>query len=417
MPIMRQGSALAVLAMPLLLILALAGCPPHQFATLGEAAGGVTVIQRCSGAGGMVVLLVDPDLPYNVRAGLDQFETDLCSDGYSVLECLSGFSNPVEVRDYLAGVYAETGQQLVCAMLFGDVPYAYQWFQFVYTNPQIPPDVYEVISYQYYADLDGTFGTSPGYVSPGGHAYSYDVHSGAVDWELWIGVFPLYKESYSATADALLRYFERNHAYRTGQCTLPRAFLEITEHHSATTQQEHNQILGWLTNGQYAWTPFSSALNAEFYFDSTAVGMTAWQGYGRVSAGAADFTVTGTHGSGLIDTAWVESHAVNTVFFWSDGCAVANLDQPNNFLTAVLYSPTSQVLMAKGTTNNSGGMGTNSNGFFGHNIATSLSQGAAFGQAVLDHVNVPLIYPWSDGREFHYATPVFLGDPTLRLRP
>ena len=50
-----------------------------------------------------------------------------------------------------------------------------------------------------------------------------------------------------------------------------------------------------------------------------------------------------------------------------------DLDHADNFLTSTLYSPTSDVLIAKGTTNDSGGMGNNSNGFFGHNIATALA--------------------------------------------
>ena len=80
----------------------------------------------------------------------------------------------------------------------------------------------------------------------------------------------------------------------------------------------------------------------------------------------------------------------------------------------MLYSQTSDVLIAKGTTNNSGGMGTNSNGFFGHNIATSLADTETFGDAIIGHVNVPLIAPWSSNREFHFGSVVVLGDPTLR---
>jgi hypothetical protein len=74
------------------------------------------------------------------------------------------------------------------------------------------------------------------------------------------------------------------------------------------------------------------------------------------------------------------------------------------------------VLVAKGTTNNSGGMGNNRNGFYGRNVATALSQGDGFGAAIRSHVNVPLIYPWNEDREFHFATSVVLGDPTLKLR-
>jgi hypothetical protein len=42
-------------------------------------------------------------------------------------------------------------------------------------------------------------------------------------------------------------------------------------------------------------------------------------------------------------------------------------------------------------------------------------EGKSFGQAMLEHVNVPLLSPWSGDRESHYAVQVILGDPTLTL--
>jgi hypothetical protein len=73
------------------------------------------------------------------------------------------------------------------------------------------------------------------------------------------------------------------------------------------------------------------------------------------------------------------------------------------------------VLVAKGTTNDSGGMGNNTNGYFGANVATALSQQLSLGEAILSHVNVPLVKPWADSREFQIATTSVLGDPSLRL--
>ena len=46
-----------------------------------------------------------------------------------------------------------------------------------------------------------------------------------------------------------------------------------------------------------------------------------------------------------------------------------------------------------------------------------MDNGEGVGEAILDHVNVPLIPPWSDSREFHFGTAILLGDPTLELRP
>jgi len=377
--------------------------------------------QVCFGGDRVVALLVDPAFVDGIRAGLDQFESDLCDDGYTVVERRSGLTSPPDIRGYLADLYLQTEQRLVGAILIGGLPHAYQWFTVTYANPNIPPASREVISYQYYADLDGVFAASPGYASPGGHPYSYDVHSGDMDWEIWIGVLPLYRGDSASTVEALDRYFAKNHAYRTGGYDLPRAFLQIHEHSTATTEEEHAQILAGLRSGEYAWTPFSDASNAHIYFNSPPGGLSVEQGYAALSEGVADFTVLDAHGtpaaSGRIDIAWVESNPVRTVFFADLACSAANLDYTENFLTSVLYSPTSMVLVAEGTTSESGGMGTNKNGFYGHNIATVLSRGESFGQAILGHVNVPLLHPWSENREEHFAEQVILGDPTLGLQP
>lgn len=374
----------------------------------------------CGNGATFVALLVDPALAGSIRNGLSRFETDLCNDGYTVIERVSAFSTPSDVRAYLASLYSTTGGKLEGAILIGNLPHAYQWVILASANPSIPSLKEEVISFQYYADLNGSFGASPGYVSPGGHSFSYDIHSGDVNWEIWVGVMPLYKGDYLKSIEAINRYFNKNHAYRTGAYTIPRAFLDIFEFSSAATLQEQNTIMSQLTTGTYAWTPFSNASNAHIYFNSPPGNLSVAQGYAQLSAGAADFTVIDAHGSwlgtGQINIPWVESHPVNTVFFWSNGCAVGDLDHADNFLTSALYSPTSSAVVAKGTTNNSGGMGSNANGFFGHNIATAMSQGKSIGQAILSHVNVPLIYPWSDSREFHTGTTIILGDPTLKLR-
>lgn len=365
-----------------------------------------------------VAILVDPGLLASIRAGLDRFEADLCTAGYNTVEHADGFADPAALRNYLQGLHAQPGRRLVGAILVGDMPHAYQWVVSHSANPEIPDTSEEAISFQYYADLDGTFAKSATYTSPGGHDYSYDLHGGDVGWEIWVGVLPLYKGSRPQTAAAINRYFDKNHAFRTVQLQRPSVFLQINEHFHAATLAEHNSVLAGMASGVYSWTPFSNAPGARLYFDSPPGGLSVTQGYTDMRNGVADFTVTDTHGywgaSGQLTITAVESDPVLTLFFWSNGCAIGDLDHADNFLTSVLYSPTSDVLVAKGTTNNSGGMGNNTDGFFGHNIATALASQDAFGDAVLSHVNVPLVPPWSGDREFHLGTAVILGDPTLR---
>jgi hypothetical protein len=377
-------------------------------------------VAACNGGAPVVSLIVEPVLALGIRANLTRFATDICAQGFSAREKLSTFATPPELRAYLADLHTRTSGSLAGVILIGRLPYAYQYVHATSFNPNIPSTDEEAISFQYYADLDGTFSASPTYRSPGNHTHSYDQHTGPVGWEIWVGVLPQYKGNRATTVSALNRYFDKNHSYRTGGPKPPRALLQVSEHFHATTQQQHDLILQDMKTGTYSWVPFSSAPTARLYFDSPPAGLTVQQAYTALTQGVADFTVADAHGfwgaSGQITIQWVESNPVKTVFFWSNGCAVGDLDHADNFLSSAIYSPTSDVLVAKGTTNNSGGMGNNQNGFFGRNVATSLSQGRTFGQALLDHVNVPLIYPWSLDREFHFGTAIILGDPTLRLR-
>ena len=299
------------------------------------------------------------------------------------------------------------------ALLIGDVPRAYQRVTITYSNPAIPSDHEEVLSFQYYADLNGTFTASPGYVSS--HPFSYDQHEGDLNWEIWVGVLPIYKGSVALSVDAITTYFDRNHAYRTGGPKPPRAFLQVNE--LLSTGSDTTAVAS-LQYGPYAWTPFSNAPGAQLYFNG--VSRTAAQGYSALRAGAADFFVGDSHGNyehaGQLSTASVEAAPLKTTFFWSSGCAIGDLDFPDNILTSIVYAKGSAVLIGKGTTNDSGGMGNNAQGFYGHNVATALAGGASFGDAILAHVNIPLIAPWSASREFHFGTALVIGDPTLRLR-
>ncbi len=365
-----------------------------------------------------VALIVDPGLVDAVRANLDRFEADLCADGYRVIERSLDFAAPPDLRAYLADLYARTQGALEGAIFLGSVPFAYQSVQAESSNPDTKPPVEEVISFQYYSDLDGEFSASAGYRSQGGHEYSFDQHTGEVDWEIWTGVFPLYRGDDAQTVEALNRYFDKNHRYRTGQYAIPEAFRLIGEHYTAATAAEQTNLMNILRSGQYSWTPLSNAPTARIFFNGPTLSVK--DGYADLSAGTADITVTETHGdytmSGMINIDWVESQPVRTVLFWTDGCSVGNLDHPENFLTAIVYSPTSEVLVAKGSTSDSGGLGTNLEGFYGHNVAVRLVAGKNLGQAILGHVNVPLISPWSESREFHFSMLILIGDPTLRFR-
>lgn len=369
----------------------------------------------------IVALVVDQAVWSGTESGRSQFGTDLENDGYQVVEIIVDSTDPPAIRSYLRGLHEASDERLEGVILVGNIPRAYQWVTLTSANPSIPDTEEEVISYQYYSDLDGVFDASPGYESPGGNAYSYDQHTGDVDWEIWVGVLPLLNGDTAQTVTALNQYFDRNHDYRTAGSAQPRSLLLVTEHYQGSTTQEHQDYLTNLQTGQYAWTPWSASGSAQLYFDTPPIPFNIQEGYTALAAGTADFFVGSAHGSpnahGSIGLQWVAENPVATSFFWSNGCAVGKLEVAPNFLTAVLYDTDGSVVVARGTTNNSGGMGTNQEGFFGHNVATKMQAGMSIGEAIVGHVNVPLIAPWDSSREFHYATSVMLGDPSLGVPP
>lgn len=375
-------------------------------------------VTLCDGGRPTVAVLVDAALRPALAATLQRYAADLCGEGYRVWLTEFIGANPPAIREYLAGAWDRSAHTLNGALLVGDIPHAYQYVSAVSANPSIPSLREEVISFQYYADLNGTFSASSGYV--GGHPYSYDVHSGEMNWEIWIGVLPVYKGSITQTTDALLQYFDKNHAYRTGAAKPPRAYVEVNELHNASNPAEEAAIITGMRNGLYSWTPFSNSASASFYFSGVTSGHSIADGYVAARSGVADFVVGDSHGgylaAGQLTLASVEAVPLKTNFFWSSGCAIGDLDRSDNVLTSIVYGKNSAVLIGKGTTNDSGGMGNNTQGFYGHNVATAMTAGASFGNAILAHVNVPLISPWSLSREFHFGTVLIVGDPTLKLR-
>lgn len=245
----------------------------------------------------VILLIVESVLKSEIQSELDQYSEDLCKSGYDVIIMKSEMETPTLVRAYLQDMYQNTEERLIGAILIGNIPYAYQWYRVTYTNPDIPPREDEVISYQYYEDLNGEFKASSGYVSPNGNSYSYDVHQGDLGWEIWVGILPSYGVNRQDTIDNLKKYFAKNHSYRIGAYTIPPGYLEIYEFYTADSKTRHDDILKNIQTGKYAWTPFSNGKNAYIFFDSPTQGLSVDQGYQALSEGFAHFTVTGVHGS------------------------------------------------------------------------------------------------------------------------
>jgi hypothetical protein len=146
----------------------------------------------------LVDVVVNADLYPRIAAELEQYQADLVSAGYSVqVDTMRGMSHSA-LRNHLTGL-----GQLVGAVLVGELPVA--WYEF--EGEEFPLDIY-------FMDLNGTWTDSDG-------DGLYDGHSGNLALEIWVGRLYARPLTWDDEVRLVRRYLAKNHAYRTGQLTLP----------------------------------------------------------------------------------------------------------------------------------------------------------------------------------------------------
>lgn len=161
---------------------------------------------------GLVHVYVDSVTYHEIQANFDQFILDLQADGYSVSVTRSWNQTAEFIRSILQSEYASSG--LVGAIFVGDVPAA--WMEtFLYYRSHFPTDYF-------YMDLDGAWSDhdADGF---------YDNLSGNLEPEIWTGRITPSACVFGDEAELLNRYFEKNHAYRTGSLSLPDRALGYME--------------------------------------------------------------------------------------------------------------------------------------------------------------------------------------------
>ena len=277
---------------------------------------------------------------------------------------------------------------------------------------------------QYYMDLDGEFIQSEEYQPANGKEPCgepiFNIHRGKTDWEIWVSILPPFHGDRDQTLSALIRYFEKNHAYRSGQLQLPRTYLHINGY-DVPTEEEFQTMQQALHEGIYNWTPLARTGDPLIFFDYRPEGLTEAAGYQALAEAKAEFTIVHAHGHrgavGQLTLPWIEENPLSTFFFMAYSCHGGDLDTKHVILNSILYDPQSLVLMAAGNTHKGSNLGENEHGPDATNLASDLVEGKSIGQAILNHVNVPFtgnskMYP-----DLILSTKVFLGDLTLTIQP
>ena len=173
-----------------------------------------TALMPSKSSNPLVDILVNTALYEEIQSSLEQFVSDLESEGYSVrIDTVSG-GTPADIRSHLNLLL---DQGLVGAIFIGNLPFA--WYHM--DEPGWGMTEEFPIDY-YFMDLDGNWSDSNG-------DGFLDEHSGDREPEIWVG--RLYADALTMSAEkrAIERYFQKNHAYRTGNLTLPDRALSLID--------------------------------------------------------------------------------------------------------------------------------------------------------------------------------------------
>ncbi len=162
----------------------------------------------------LVDVVVNSRLYPEIESVLNIYITDLEADGFSVRVDTMGGGSASQLRNHLAGLLQ---QGLKGAVFIGTLPVAW------YYMPEPSLDMTEEFPIDYYfMDLDGNWIDSDldGLL---------DQHSGSTAPEIWVGRICAGRMSIADERTAIIRYFEKIHAYRTGQLALPDRALSLVD--------------------------------------------------------------------------------------------------------------------------------------------------------------------------------------------
>jgi parallel beta-helix repeat protein len=181
----------------------------------------------------LVVLFVDEELYIDISEKIDRFTTDLINDGFSVEVHVGVYGIAEDLKLTIKQIYDQPENDLKGVILIGNIVAA--WYKnyddFNGNIATFPMDLF-------YMDLNGEWEFSI-------DDDMYVGHTGEVAPEIWVGRIDATTLS-GETIDIYKNYFDKNHAYRTGDLKLPnRALLYIDDDWSNYCQnyKSHHQIL------------------------------------------------------------------------------------------------------------------------------------------------------------------------------
>ncbi len=328
---------------------------------------------------GLVHVFIDSVVYPEIQTNFDQFISDLQADSFTVLVTRVWSQTPQVIRATLQSEYASG---LVGVILVGDVPAA--WME------TYPPDNSYTSHFPtdyYYMDMNGTWSD---YDADG----FYDNLSGDLYPEIWAGRITPTNCLFGDEVKLLNQYFVKNHAYRTGNLSLPDRALGYLE---LTWYPEVETYLGWVYNNVNFIDDenTTTALNYKYMLQ---------QGYEWVHLlahsspwGSTFFLQNETYGGGSVFNYEMPLVNPQANFVLLNACSNAKYTETNNLGQSYLFG-SDYVLAVIGETRIMYG-----DNF--ENLYASLGNGKNLGESFLDWIWYT--YDWFWGCNI-------FGDPTLK---
>jgi hypothetical protein len=242
-------------------------------------------------------------------------------------------------------------------------------------------------------------------------------------------VLPFYLDR-ETTIDRINSYFKKNHEFRIGLRRPEAGFVDPIIGTECETPEAYQKQVDHTINSQWAWKPSTSRGNILVGPDNSLGDLVNYPNAAYCYEQAMmtdeyDFANIGAHGSCTgfgalggsisINVDWANTYNIKPLFLWDTSCNTGNIDCQPNLLSAFLYNPNNNVILAKGATGEQGGLGSSVNGDFRPYIGGLLSQGYSFGEAILSHINNEFVGCSGQQREYFVAQFILFGDGTLKL--
>jgi hypothetical protein len=357
-------------------------------------------------------IIVDEGIYGSITAELDRYMNDIRAEGkYVPMLIHRDWVDEVEVKNQLKFVY--TNYNLAGALFVGDIPVAY--FEKEENFPDADPTWVDFPMDLFYMDMDGFWEDTD-------LDRAYDVHedgNGDVEPEIFVG--RLYASTVTIPDEngnpqdevTLIRnYFDKNHAYRTGNLSLEKRSLIFVDTPWKKDSWRLKQEVDILYNRGKFYNDDGDATHKYYYMKELG------NEYEWVSVMVKSSQNKHTFDYDTPYESTVENHEISEKdpkanFYNLHACKAARYtySMKNGYIGGHYIFAKTYGVCAVGQTK-AGGM------YYTADFYTALSQGANIGEALLawfvnnGWTDIPGVTEEHDPRDWSYCM-VILGDPTL----